>query len=83
MAIQRNPIGLMQDARPRKAAGTVRLPSVKNDVFLKALLETPTREHAPCSGRSDWRSCWRRWGDRNDGADTSSSATAGAKTSAS
>src|SRR5260370_18407209 len=46
MAIQQKPIGLMQHARPRKAAGTVCLPSVRNDVFLKALLETPTTEHA-------------------------------------
>jgi periplasmic protein TonB len=49
MVIQRKPIlGLTQDApASKKAAGSLRLaPTVKNDVFLKALLETPTTKHA-------------------------------------
>jgi hypothetical protein len=49
MAIQRKPIlGLTQDApASRRTAGSLRLaPTVKNDVFLKALLETPTTKHA-------------------------------------
>ena len=48
MAFQHNSIfHLTQELPARKAAGSVRLaPSVKNDVFLKALLETPTEKHA-------------------------------------
>jgi periplasmic protein TonB len=48
MAIHRISIfGLMQDGPARKAAGPLRLPStVKNDVFLNALLEMPTTKHA-------------------------------------
>lgn len=44
MATYRNSIfGLTQEASAKKAAGPLRLAStVKNDVFLKALLETPT-----------------------------------------
>jgi periplasmic protein TonB len=52
MAIQRNTIlGLTQDApASKKTAGSLRLaPTVKNDVFLKALLETPTTKHARSS----------------------------------
>ena len=49
MASQRKSIlGLTQDAPAgKKTAGSLRLaPTVKNDVFLKALLETPTTKHA-------------------------------------
>src|SRR2546429_6875839 len=39
--------GPMQNAPARKAAGLVRLaPTVKNDVFLNALLEMPTTQQA-------------------------------------
>jgi periplasmic protein TonB len=39
--------GAMQNAAARKAAGSVRLaPTVKNDVFLNALLEMPTTQQA-------------------------------------
>ena len=42
MAIVRNSIfAPMQDAPTRKAASSLRLAPVKNDVFLNALLETP------------------------------------------
>src|SRR5690242_6634388 len=46
MAIQRISIfGPQQDAPARKAAGSLRLaPTVKNDVFLNALLEMPTTQ---------------------------------------
>jgi hypothetical protein len=46
MAIDRISIfGPKQDGPARKTAGSLRLsPTVKNDVFLKALLETPTTE---------------------------------------
>ena len=46
MAIDRISIfGPTQDGPARKTAGSLRLsPTVKNDVFLKALLETPTTE---------------------------------------
>jgi protein TonB len=47
MAIQQNTIfGLIQRAPASKIAGSLRLASVKNDVFLKALLETPTTQQA-------------------------------------
>ena len=47
MAIQQNTIfGLTQRAPASKTAGSLRLASVKNDVFLKALLETPTTQQA-------------------------------------
>jgi protein TonB len=47
MAIQQNTIfGLTQRAPASKIAGSLRLASVKNDVFLKALLETPTTQQA-------------------------------------
>src|ERR1700757_3801989 len=47
MAIQQNSIfGLRQGAPASEAAGSLRLPGVKSDVFLKALLETPTTKHA-------------------------------------
>jgi len=51
MAIQRISIfGHQQDAPARKAAGSLRLaPTVKNDVFLNALLEMPTTQ--PDNGR--------------------------------
>lgn len=46
MDIQQNPIfGLTQKAPASTAAGSVRFASVKNDVFLKALLETPTTKY--------------------------------------
>jgi periplasmic protein TonB len=46
MAVHRMSIfGPMQDAPARKAAGSLRLaPTVKNDVFLNALLEMPTTQ---------------------------------------
>jgi hypothetical protein len=47
MAIQRNMIfGLTQKAPASKTAGSLHLARVKNDVFLKALLETPTTQQA-------------------------------------
>jgi hypothetical protein len=40
-------LGPMQDAPARKIAGSLRLaPTVKNDVFLNALLEMPTTQQA-------------------------------------
>ena len=54
MAIQRNPIfGVTEGAPASKPAASLRLASVKNDVFLKALLETPTTNHARRSPR-EW-----------------------------
>ena len=47
MAIQRNTIlGLTQKAPGSETAGSLRFASVKNDVFLKALLETPTTKQS-------------------------------------
>jgi hypothetical protein len=49
MATQRILIfGPQQDAPARRAAGSLRLaPTVKNDVFLNALLEMPTTQRTP------------------------------------
>jgi protein TonB len=51
MAIHRISVfGLMQDVPFRKAAGPLRLtPTVKNDVYLNALLEMPTTQQSPRS----------------------------------
>jgi hypothetical protein len=55
MATQRISIfGPQQDAPARKAAGSLRLaPTVKNDVFLNALLEMPTTQQTR-SGPLKW-----------------------------